>query len=227
MANENHTHDPSPVDLAALERAVREDLDAERGVLASLRAQPRPVRWLLMVGAAALLAAVTFALAPRADFAIYPRERMLVTLAWFAIAAGVAAWLALRPVYLARPERSWVLAAAAFALLGPLLTAIVPLGITTPVAHGAPQKLWPWAYGCFAGGVTAGLVALVIGRLLDRGAPLASGQVVLAGAAAGLVGAIALQLHCPIHQPLHLLLGHASVPVGLIAGLWLTRRAAS
>jgi hypothetical protein len=210
------------LDLAALEHAVREDLDRERGVQAWVRSRSRAERGLMILGVAGLVAGSTFLVAPRPDLYTYPRVRMLATLAWFLVAGGVATWIALRPIYLPRPPRGLVLAAAAFAILGPIVTALLP---EVPMAHAPVHRVWPWAYGCFASGITAALVVLVISRAFDRGGAHAGGQIVLAAAAAGLAGTIALQLHCPINYPLHLLLGHATVPLGLILGAWFARRA--
>jgi len=215
----------APVDLAALERGLRDHLDRERGPLAWLRSRSRPARVLLLLGFAVAVAALTWLVAGRADLATYPRTRMIATLAWFAAAAGAAAWLALRPIYLPRPARSTTALVLGFAVLGPLVTAVLPAA-PTAAAIIAAENLWSWAYGCFACGVTAGLAALLFARAVDRGGSLATGQLALAAAAAGLVGNAALQLHCPINQPLHLLLGHATVPLGLLLGALLVRRRA-
>ena len=210
------------LELAAFERAVCDEIGRERGVQAWLRSRSRVERGLMILAVAALVAGLTFIVAPRPDFYTYPRVRMVATLGWFLIAGGVATWIALRPIYLSRATTGLVVAAATLALLGPIATSLLP---EVPMVHAPAHRVWPWAYGCFASGITAALVVLVVSRVLDRGGAHSSGQVVLAAAAAGLAGTTALQLHCPINYPLHLLLGHATVPLGLILGTWFARRA--
>jgi hypothetical protein len=214
---------PSAQLLGELERALHADLERERGPLAWLRSQSRPVRLGILLLVASSIALLTLHVAPRPDLAGYPRLRMIVTLAWFAIGVGGTAWVALRPIYLPRPERGVVALVAAFAGLGPVVTSLLP---AAPMEHAYAHQLWPWAYGCFAAGTTASLAVLLAARAIDRGGALSLGQIVLASLAAGLVGNVALQLHCPVNYPLHLLLGHATVPVGLVLGTWFARRAA-
>jgi hypothetical protein len=202
------------MDLTALEKAVRADLERERGAIAWLRSRSTPVRLGLSLGFAALVALATLFVAARHDLAVYPLARLVLTLGWFFVAAGACAWLALRPAYLPRPSIGVVVAVAAFALLGPVLAAILPEVHTNDVGGHAPI--------CFAIGTIAGAVALLLARALDRGAH-AAGQLVLAAAAAGLVGNLALALHCPVNHPAHLLLGHATVPFALVVGALLAR----
>jgi len=65
---------------------------------------------------------------------------------------------------------------------------------------------------------------LLAARLLDRGAHAGLGRRLLAAAAAGLAADLALELHCPIDDPGHLLAGHAAVGVALAAACALLRR---
>ena len=217
----SHDVEPSRETLAALEGAIRADLDRERGVLAFLRAQPAALRLVVLLAVAAAIAALTLAIAPRPDLHVYPRGRLVVTIVYCTVTAAVAAWVALRPIYLPRPSHATIAVAAGLALLGPIVAAAWP---AVPMAHPVAHRVLPWAYGCFAGGAVAALAALLAARALDRGGAHAGGQVVLACAAAGLVGTTSLLLHCPINYPLHLLLGHATVPLVLAAAIVAARR---
>jgi hypothetical protein len=202
------------MDLSALEQAIRADLERERGAIAWLRSRSTPARLGLSLGFGALVAVLTLLVAARHDLHVYPMARLLLALGWFGVAAGVCAWLALRPAYLPRPSTAVVVAAAAFALCGPVVVALLPEVHTSGVRGHAPI--------CFAIGSLAGVVALLAARAVDRGAH-GTGQLVLAAAAAGLLGSVALSLHCPVNHPAHLLLGHATVPFALVAGTLLAR----
>jgi hypothetical protein len=204
-----------PMDLSALEQAVRADLERERGAVAWLRSRSTPARLGLALGLVALVAALVLLLAARHDLHAYPLARLVAMLGWFTVAAGACAWLALRPAYLPRPSRAVIAAAAAFALGGPVVMALLPEVHTNDLRGHAAV--------CFGIGTVAGLLALVVARALDRGAQ-GAGQLVLAAAAAGLLANITLALHCPVNHLGHLLLGHASVPFALVVGAWLARR---
>jgi len=209
------------MDLTALERAVRADVARERGARAWLRSRSPALRLVLALGFAMLLAVTVLVVRARGDLHTYPVWRMGLTLGWFGLAAGASAWLALRPVYLPRPSARLVIGLAAFALAGPLVTALLPAVPTDETLHAHRSAL---AGGCFTIGALAGVVTLLLARLLDRGGPHGPGPLVLAAAAAGLVGNVALQLHCPINFPAHLLLGHATVPMALVLATLLVRR---
>jgi hypothetical protein len=202
------------MDLSALEKAVRGDLERERGAIAWLRSRSTPVRLGLVLAFVALVAVLTLTLAARRDLHVYPLVRLVLTVGWFGVAAGACAWLALRPAYLPRPAAGVDCAVAAFALCGPVVAALPPELHTNDVRGHAGA--------CFAIGTIAGLVALVIARGVDRGAH-DTGQLVLAVAAAALLGNIALALHCPVNHMPHLLLGHATVPLAMVAGMLLAR----
>lgn len=206
-----------PMDLTALEQAVRADLDRERGVVAWLRSRSTPARLGVALGFVALVALLVLLVAARHDLHVYPLARLLLMLGWFVVAAGACAWLALRPAYLPRPSAGVVAAVAAFALFGPVAFALLPEVHT--------NELRGHAGICFGIGTIAGGLALLFARALDRGAH-GTGQVVLAAAAAGLLANIALALHCPVNHLGHLLFGHATVPFALVVGTWIARRLA-
>jgi hypothetical protein len=205
------------MDLSSLERAVRADLERERGAVAWLRSRSTPVRVALAVGFGVLVGALTVLLAARHDLHAMPPARLALSVAWFGIASGTCAWLALRPLFLAPPSRGLVAAVAAFAFAGPVVTALLPELPTTAYHHAYRAGLAGMA--CFSIGAAVSALALLFARALDRGGSRAGGQLVLAAAAAGLVGNLALVLHCPLNHPGHLLLGHATVPLAVLLAL--------
>jgi len=124
-----------------------------------------------------------------------------------AVYAGTALWLmlaALRPFQrpLISAGRAWLRMAVAVAavvglsVLPSLLKAEV---ITAPAAA---------ALACLSVGTAFGLPVFVILRLLDRGQRLGPW---LSALAAGVVGNLALQVHCPADDAPHRLLGHALI----------------
>ncbi len=82
------------------------------------------------------------------------------------------------------------------------------------------QEIWPIASGvgcvakAFAFGVTPGVVLTI---MLGRGAPGdARATMVFAGLAAAAVGALGVELTCPLTSPTHLLLWHAGPVVAAV-----------
>jgi hypothetical protein len=83
------------------------------------------------------------------------------------------------------------------------------------------------AAACFFFGALFGLPILLSILAVDRG--LGRTNVALLGAASvGLTGNLALQLHCPLTHPLHLVPGHATIGIVAIAVagvlVWIRRR---
>ena len=84
------------------------------------------------------------------------------------------------------------------------------------------------AVTCFSLGSIAALatgVGLII--VFRRSSPLMWGRVALAiGVAAGFVGLLVIQVHCPLNDLGHMMLAHALLPVAWgLAGYWLARLA--
>ncbi len=210
-------------ELAELELAVVERLGAERGLLARARALPRPAR----LGAIALLAlaeALFFStFLRRVDFATYPAWRMAATLGIYALGVVLLGWFALRPLYLP-PLPRWAERTLLAAGLGvPALIALLPAVPTT--APEAEVFNYPgWAYYCFVDGGGLAVAVLLCARFLDRGGHQSRATALAAVAGAAFVGLAGLQIQCPINYPMHLLTGHATVPIGLALAYVLFRR---
>ncbi len=226
-------HSPDPLDLRALDADsavpldadalfadIAGDIAAESGPVAWLRSLPTPRR--LALGAVLTLGVVgvAFGFFGRVDWALYPLDRMVSELAGMVIVFAVAAWMTLLPAYRVAPAagRVWALGLVGLGL--PFVLAALPMahGAHAASLEGAGADLVPRALECFASGVGAALPVLLLLVALDRGGQTQRTRVVFAGLAAGMAGVMALQVHCPITQPVHLLSGHASVVVGLLAG---------
>ena len=213
----------APPELEALFASLEQEVQRERGLPAFLRSRSTVVRNALLAsvaGAVVLLAYLAFA---RPDLSAYPLGRMATVLAIAGLGAFASLRLALRPVYQA-PAPSWLLPLiASLSLCGlaavymmPALPALDAAHVPEPGLDAALHLAAP----CLGIGllITLGLVGLW--WLLDRGG---ARRGLAAAAAAGLTANLALQLHCPITAPGHLLLGHLGVAL-VILGVALAAR---
>ena len=175
----------------------------------------RLARWgLIVVPAAALVVA---ALGPRVDLlAAAATPRFHAHAALLLLAAATSAIAALTLAIPGEPMGWWRRVAPVAAIL----TWGVWLSAELLVFAASGQEIWPIAagWGCvakaFAFGVTPGL-ALTI--MLGRGAPSdARATMVFAGLAAAAVGALGVELTCPMTSPTHLLLWHAGPVVAAV-----------
>jgi hypothetical protein len=145
----------------------------------------------------------------------------LVAGGYAAVALGLG-WLALRPLYLhAVPD--WVEKLILGVAVGlPFVVAVLP-GPETVVKIS--WFTYPgFTFRCFSYGAALALAILLAARGLDRGGHVVGRSALLAAAAGGYSGLMGLQFECPINYPLHLLTGHAIVPLGLAVGYLLFRR---
>lgn len=208
----------------ALWARVRERLARERGPRAWLRSRSTRARVALAAAAASAVAAGVLVLVPRTDFDALPAGVF-----GLGLAATVLAFLAVVMAFLhpfqARPaSRGRVLAAACVGLALPALLVVVAPLHGAVEAHpesfvGQGADFAPRALSCFAFGLLLGALVLALLGLLDRRDDLSWPRLLLLAGAAGLVGNLALALHCPIVGPAHLLAGHATVPLGALVVL--------
>ncbi len=198
-------------------------LARERGLRGRLRSLPRIHRVGIAAALVAALAAVVLVAVPRSDLDIYPRLRLLLAVGGFAVLALLATWHALRPLYLP-PAPAWVSwTVFALGLAGPLAWAALP---EMPTLTPKIDALSPvWMAHCFLLGLVSGGALVLLVRGLDRGGRAGVDMALLGAAFGGLVGNVGLLLLCPINFPLHLVLGHATVPVGLILAVAIATRA--
>ena len=222
---------PQPeVNLDAMLATVESAVAAETGFRARLRELPTPRRWLSAGLVTVLIQLVTLLVTPRADLAVYPMERMGLVLLPLLVLALLAFRLGL--VRLDRPAAAaWKIGGGlGLALAVPIVLAALPAAASFHPASGGGigHDLVPKALACFLFGAITGLPVLVLLRWLDRGSRDSLVPALFAAAAGAIAGNFALQLHCPIVHPHHLLLGHGSVILGLVpvagAAAWMRGR---
>lgn len=200
-----------PPSEAEVER-VRQEVDRlvadDRGLLARARSLPRGHRIALVAAVLLLEVGAVLLFAPRADLGAYPTGVLTVAVAVLLALGFVAGWRLLRPLHL--PASGRLMEGL---LIGTGLSAAVALALV-PVRHtGAPAgeglAFWLACLRCLAFGGALGLPVGWIAGGLRRSTVGGAAVAALAGLMAGLAGNLYLQLHCPITDPAHLLLGHA------------------
>ena len=182
-----------------------------------------PVRlWRWLAASAAVTAATVAVLGRRGDLGVAVFTQPFQAHALFLILAAISsAGAAIALAIPGEPVQSWRRAAPALALgawVAWLAGELMPLAATGGAA-------WPVAgWGCvgkaFAIGVTPGLLLAV---MVGRGAPGdVRGTVTFAALAAAAVGALGVELTCPLDGPMHLLLWHTGpvMVVVLLAALF-------
>jgi hypothetical protein len=209
--------EPPPGDLDALYAQLTGSVAAERGLRAWLRARSTGTRALLATSVMALLAVLSATVFQRPDLGVYPGARMAGVL--LVIGAGVTLLLALALRPLQRPAPpAWALAlATAGALLALLAAYAMPAAhLAHPASLQAPGllPLLQRALPCLVIGVVLGGVVYAALVSLDRGG---SRRALATAAASGLAANLVLHLHCPVTEPMHMVLGHLGVAVFLIA----------
>jgi hypothetical protein len=212
--------EPAAAEIDALRGGVEALLARERGPLAALRARPSGQRLALVLGATAVVVLGSYALAPRSDLADYPAGHMIFNLAVLGLLTMAAAWRLLRPVHLP-PLPAWTgRALLIVAVVTPALLALVPLEHAgAPAGQGAQFALA--CARCLGFGAAMGAPALVLGLLARRARMDGAAVAALAGVVAGLTGNLALALHCPVSEPLHVILGHGTLLVLLaVVAAW-------
>lgn len=200
--------------------AMRSELDAvldQEAKDPAARVRDLPLRWRLgvvggVVGVTILGLAATWI---RSDWDSYPAARMWLTLGVLAVIACVVLRELFRPLTsIERPrwQQTWLLAA----VFTPVLLSLVPHHLE----ESGPDDFVSGAAACLAIGIgfllpTAALV------LLGLRAGVGETRVVwLVAGFLGLIGNLALQLHCPYTDVSHLLFGHAALSVLWFGGLW-------
>jgi hypothetical protein len=181
------------------------------------RSLSSPVRRALGLAVLLLVALAVATLTLRGDWHVYPTWRMALAAGAFAGLASVVVLATLGRD--AAPGARRTLTACALVMLTVVVTAglalLGPAHVATASALPPPHSsLLSHALPCLVFGLATGAPVLLCTRLLDRDA-----RPWLAAAAGALAGNLALQLHCPITQPEHLVWGHFMVTVALIAPL--------
>jgi hypothetical protein len=195
-------------------------LAKNRGFAELLRESRTALRVGLALAGVAALALAHLAWSRRADFAVYPAPALLVAVGSSCLLLGALLAIGLRPLQRALSPRwqRYALTAAALAL--PVILAARPQAhLDHPLSvAGTGADFLPRAAACFSYGSLLAIPLVVLCWALDRGEHRSLPNALLAAAAAGIGANLALELHCPITHPLHLLAGHASVGLALVVG---------
>jgi hypothetical protein len=226
LARSTGHHEPAPalgVDFAGIQAA----LAGERSVAGWLRSRSTLERVGLLLFVVLAVTLVELFVRRRVDFGLYPTVPLLVMIAAFSLLIGLAVAACLRPLQETRlspwAERGLI---AAGVLMPVLFYAGEPVHTAHPASlAGAGGQLLERAGVCFVYGLLLALPVLVLARLLDRAEHRVVSGALCAALSGGLTANLALHLHCPITHAGHLLLGHASLIVALIAAYasWASR----
>jgi hypothetical protein len=188
--------------------SLAEDVKREHGLAAWMRSRSTGARVAVLAGAASAIVLVAFAAFTRPDLAVYPVGRMAGVAAVAGLGLVASLLFSLRPTHEPAPP-SWAVPWVAALGLGglaavyvlPALPAIDPAHVQAPGFAAVLQRAAP----CLGIGLVITLSLVALWALLDRGG---ARRGLAAAAAAGLTANLALQLHCPVTAPGHLLVGH-------------------
>ncbi|MHC4473339.1 MAG: hypothetical protein ACYS99_20530 [Planctomycetota bacterium] len=191
------------------------------GALDRVRSLTTPIRVAALAVCVFLVGALNALLLLRGDAPAYPAVRMTVVLAAFSGSALAAGIFVLRPLHLPRPTGRVLPGFIGGGILLAVVFGLLPAAHALTEAHpesfeGTGADFWPRAIGCLIYGTVMGLPVLGFLWLLGRGGKARSTTVLVGLTATALAGNVALQLHCPLVSQVHLLVGHAGVPVALV-----------
>ncbi|MEM9695925.1 MAG: NrsF family protein, partial [Myxococcota bacterium] len=207
--------------LASIRDEVQTSLEGEAGWLGRLRALSTPARLGLVVGVVVALTALIVVTTPRQDLSEYPVLRMAMILVVLGALAATASWRLLRPLHLPRPSAASDRVLLVLGVLAPVVAALWPMHEHVHV-HEASVGFLESAFRCSAFGGLFGLPVLGLAVVLRRARVDGAAVAALAGVTAGLTANLVLQLHCPMTDPAHILVGHVSLVLLLapVAAFW-------
>jgi hypothetical protein len=199
----------SPWDPEAEFASLATSLSSEQGLLGRLRETRTTSRLLAATGVAFLVLAGVGFVTPRSRIAPMPVTRVVLVVSVLSVLFALGTRLVLRPMQSPPPSRRVL----SLALLGGLLAPFLFAAVSTD-SHAAEYSAS--ALRCFlvGGALGAGFVGLLYA--FDRGELASSATGPIAAVAGGLGANAALELHCASSDPVHLMLGHATIGVALL-----------
>ena len=177
------------------------------------RSKPTSVRRLFAIIAFVVIAVLSLMMVP-------PVSTAAIGLRWIATSTAYAVLLlftlvmAIRPLYIPALSVRSIWALSLLAIVATCVAAFMPATQISPTS----SETFSHASACMGMGLLIGLPVYGVVRALDRGNPLGG---LLAAAAAALGGNLVLQMHCPLGDATHILMGHSSVAIIFVAGLGL------
>jgi hypothetical protein len=188
----------------------------------------RSVSWLALASACAGIGVLGFG--ARHDLAVRWNQADYLWTLVLALATSVLAVVVTLVLSIPGAERNSSLRGTTLGVLA--VWTVTMIGAVIASGRGLPFTADPHWPACFSRVVAISLVPVgVLFAMARRAAPLRLGWTALfAGAAAAAMGALAVQLVCPLDDPGHAFLGHflpvaAIALLGLGARRWLARRA--
>ena len=209
-----------PAGFDAVASIIKEQDGSPVWKLRSMPTHQRVALAALFVGSSGIVMLIA---GRRPDWADYPVMHMGLALGAMFIAAMFGVVQALPREFVAeRPQRARI-GMFAFLLAIPFLPAILNAG---RVAEQTPAAD-PLATigGCLGIGTLAALPALLGVRALQRDRKLSFWPTLYAALAAAVGANLALQTHCPVIDPMHVVLGHASLGIVYAVLAWIAVRA--
>jgi hypothetical protein len=209
---------PTELDAGALFEGVAEQVAAEKGLAAWLRNRATPERLGIAIISVVAISLLVLLLTGRVDWPVYPLPRMGWMLGGLGLLYLLMVWIALLPAYKPTPQRVVIVGLAALGLALPFVQGLLPMAhdLHTMSLQGAGDDLLSKAVACFTFGSIVAIPLVVIVALLDRDRQGSGFRRLFTALCGGLAGILALQLHCPITQPIHLIWGHATVATGMV-----------
>lgn len=217
-----------PLALSHLMSRTERDIAKERGPFAWLRSRSSSQRMVVGFCVALAPAVAQLTLARRCDLGSYPLPRLLLVVALYAGALALAERTILLPLH--RPLRlrkRWLVTVLALAL--PFVVAASAPAYVDPNAIStiAQGSLLRQAWICMRYGALLSLPAIILFFAMDRQLGRGRGFFTALAGLGALIGNLTLLLHCPIEEPAHQWVGHASIGLLLILVLaplfWLIR----
>lgn len=215
----------APDQLEDLYQGIQRQLQRERGVSAWLRSRRTPTRLLIGASWVAGLTALSGWLIPRTRFAPVPVERVVLIMTALSVLAAALLRVGLRPAQASPPNDRAVVFGLAAGLSFPVVAAFLPAGLH-PFDHYVEYTQTQATVGCFVIGAVTGALVVAMLRALDRFSHQTRLGSLVAAVTGGVAGNLALELHCPVTAPAHLLLGHATVGLALVLAYGVVRRPA-
>lgn len=182
----------------------------ESGVRAWLRSRPTRLRFVTALSLLLIVVIGGGLLRHRADFAEYPALRVVLLLCVYFVAIALA--FAKELSVQRRPNAlSDYLGLLAFGLSVPVLA------MFAPATDSSRYMSSSGALSCFCYGALFTLPIALLLWAFDRDQRPALRTVCLSAAALGLAANLLLELHCSNGNPMHVLLGHASLGLAWLA----------
>jgi hypothetical protein len=210
-------------DLNPLRTRVDAQIEQEKGIIATLRALPTWQRTGIALGLAAAVTLASLVTKPRSDLDAYPMGHMAWIVGLLAALTFAASWRLLRPLH-KPPPKAWTdTLLLVLGVLTPAVVSFIPLG-HVGIDAGTGADFAAGCMRCIGFGGVLGIPVLVLALVLRRKNMDGAAITALGGVAAGLSGNLVLQVHCPITDSTHLLLGHTTLLLILGAAAVLLHR---